>query len=151
MRPAADLADAVDALRAAVASRAPSIHDLTASGAWGAVVEFASVPMDLPDTADADGVLHQFGTFRFTGEPLFHLSPLRQLARSGCDEYVQVGLDLRFAVSSELDALGRHSQWWFGGDAVPLADWAKAVADRSEWAVLDGIRPLAAEIVCTLT
>ncbi|MEU4673898.1 hypothetical protein AB0F91_39580 [Amycolatopsis sp. NPDC023774] len=106
---------AAEALLAKINARRWSVSDLSAQQAWAAFLDFAALRFDIPNEPDADGLLYQFGVYHFTGEPAFHLDPTRQLALRE-EQYVQVHLDIRFALDPSLVALGRHTEWWFSED-----------------------------------
>jgi hypothetical protein len=137
---------AADALLTKIQQRGWSVNDLTAPRAWQAFLDFATVPFDIPDQPDADGLLYQFGVYDFSGEPAFHLDPVRQLAVHDEDEYVQVHLEMRFAVDPALVAHGTHDEWWFSDGDTPLSDWAAAISRRPEWATLSSLKPTSIKI-----
>jgi hypothetical protein len=118
--------------------------ELTAQQGWAVFLDFATLPFDVPDEPDSDGLLYQFGTFRLTGEPAFYFDPVRQFAVPDEDEYVQVHLQMQFA--PDLAALGQHTEWWFADSAIALNDWAQAISRRPEWRTLGQLRPSRVEI-----
>jgi len=67
-----------------------SLQDMSALSAWDLFIDFAEVPFAVPEVPDADGLLYQFGTHAFTGEPTFYLDLVRQFVVFGSDEYVQI-------------------------------------------------------------
>ncbi|MEV0068003.1 MULTISPECIES: hypothetical protein [unclassified Amycolatopsis] len=136
---------AAEALLAKIDARRWSVSDLSAQQAWAAFLDFAALRFDLPDEPDADGLLYQFGVYDFTGEPAFHLDPTRQLALRE-EQYVQVHLDIRFALDPSLVALGRHTEWWFSEDDTAVDDWAGAISLRPEWSVLNQLKPTSIDI-----
>jgi hypothetical protein len=114
---------------------------MNALSAWDLFIDFAEVPFAVPEVADADGLLYQFGTYAFTGEPTFYLDLVRQFAVFGSDEYVQIHLELQFEPSDDLAALGQHSEWfWLDGRGV-VRDWSRHVQQRPEWRILDDRTP----------
>jgi hypothetical protein len=102
---------------------------LSASAAWSVFLDFACVSFAVPQTADADGLLYQFGIFAFSGEPRFHC-------------------DMRFSPTADLQALGSHDEsWWPDGDQE-LTTWAGEVAAGPEWVALAGKTPVLTEVYC---
>jgi hypothetical protein len=122
------------------------VSDLTAPQAWRHFGAFAQLPFDVPTRPGSEGFLYQYGTWNFTGQPLFYLDPVRQFAIPDEDEYLQFRCTLLFAPTPELDSLGSHEEWWWPEDGVPLSEWLTEVASRPEWAVLTAASPLDIEI-----
>ena len=133
-------------LREAVARRSPTPVGLTASQARDAWLEFGAQEFRLPNRPDADGLLYQFGIFRFTGEPRFHLDLTRQFALPDSDEYLQVHLDVQFVPDDALRSLGRHEEWWWRDQGQALGVWAEALRGRGEWDVLREREPVAVDL-----
>ncbi|ONH57035.1 hypothetical protein CcI49_26790 [Frankia sp. CcI49] len=133
--------NAAQVLLAKVEAQRTAAHELTVRQAWAVFLDFAAVRFDVPDEPNADGLLYQFGIFDFGGGSAFRLAPVRQFARFDDDEYIQVHLEIQFAPSANLAALGKHSEWWFSDDSIELSDWTRAISRRSEWAILDELNP----------
>lgn len=119
------------------AERASPVRGMSAPTAWELFLDFAEVPFAVPAIGDADGLLYQFGTYEFTGTPMFHLDLVRQFAVLGSDEYVQAHLELLFEPGDDLIALGRHSEWFWPGNSGPLSDWSRHIRRRPEWLALN--------------
>lgn len=121
---------------------ASSLSGMSASAAWDLFIAFAEVPFVVPAIADADGLLYQFGTYRFTGTAMFHLDLVRQFAVLDSDEHVQAHLELVFESGDDLVALGGHGEWFWQDDSGVLRDWSRHVRQRPEWRTLSGHRPI---------
>lgn len=104
-------------------------------------MDFAELPFAVPAIGDADGLLYQFGTYDFTGTPMFHLDLVRQFAAQGSDEYLQVHLELLFEPREDLSALGRHGEWFWSEESGQLGEWSYRVRRRPEWHVLNDRAP----------
>jgi hypothetical protein len=121
---------------------------LSASAAWSVFLDFACVSFAVPQTADADGLLYQFGIFTFSGEPRFHLDLTRQFMMPDEDEFLQFHCDMQFSPTADLQALGSHDEsWWPDGDQE-LTTWAGEVAAGPEWVALAGKTPVLTEVYC---
>ena len=103
--------------------------------------EFARIGFDVPDTADTDLLLYEYGVFSLTGSPLFTVGLVRQFEI--CDEwgehegYVQFRCEFGFEPEPELAALGNRTHCGVlveGRDLV--TDWVAAVRDDADWAVV---------------
>jgi hypothetical protein len=123
-----------------------STHQLSAQQAWTVFLNFAKMPFDVPQVPNSDGLLYQFGTFHFAGEPAFYLEPVRQLARHDSDEYIQVHLEMQFPPHPDVAALGQHTEWWFPNGSIALTDWAQAISRRPEWHILNRLPPTRVDI-----
>ncbi|MEV4501912.1 hypothetical protein [Streptomyces klenkii] len=55
-----------------------TLADLDTEDTWLAFLRFGRRLFDVPDTADADGLLFQYGTYSFSGPPTFALDLTRQ-------------------------------------------------------------------------
>ncbi len=119
--------------------------DLTASAALDSLIAFATVPFRVSRGPESDGLLYQYGTYTFTGEPRFHLDLTMQFAVAGEDEYLQFHCDVQFAPTRDLTELGQHSEWWFA-DVGLLEEWASSVRARPEWPVLDALTPFTVQV-----
>jgi hypothetical protein len=122
------------------------VSDLTAPEAWRHFGAFAQLPFDVAPGWESDGILYQYGTWNFTGQPLFYLDAVRQFAIPDEDEYLQFHCTLIFAPTPELESLGSHEEWWWPEDGVPLPEWSAVVASRPEWAVLTAASPIDIQI-----
>lgn len=110
-----------------------------------AVREFSLVEFDVPDDADADGWLFQYGPVGWLPEPTFVVSVVRQLevvdAGGEHESYVQVQFEVRYDVDDDLAAVGPHSQWWFPGGGTSWDDWLDDVSRAAVWATLESMTP----------
>lgn len=99
----------------------------------------------MPEVPDADGLLYQYGTREFSGEPRFHLDLTRQFAVPGEDAYMQFHCDVQLAPTGDLLSLGSHDEWWFRG-AAGFEDWASGLRSRAEWSLLNKYEPVAVRL-----
>lgn len=87
---------------------------------------FATAP-----TPDSDGLLFQYGTYAFSGRPMFTVDLTRQFDISDDggehDHYVQIHCELRYECEPALDALGRFNSWFFNDTGADLDEWAAAM------------------------
>jgi hypothetical protein len=137
---------AVEAFGQLLASRGLAAAELLPGHALQLWLDFASTPFDVPAQPQADGLLYQWGTYDFTGQPLFHIDLVRQFALFDDDEYAQFHLDVRLPVAPELTTLGSHSEWWWSDGGVPLDAWRRRLVARPEWVVLASRSPSAVEV-----
>jgi hypothetical protein len=100
------------------------------------VRDFSTVEFDVPDIADADGYLFQYGRVSWFPEPTFVLSIVRQLAVA--ENFVQVQFEFRYALDDELDTVGSHSEWWFPESGTSFDSWLSSV-ERSS--IMDVVEP----------
>ena len=123
-----------------------SIHALSSDLAFGYYTGFASVRFDTPGTPDSDGLLYQFGLFKFSGDERFHLDLVRQFEVLDGDEhdhYMQFHCELIFDPTPEMRTLGRFHDWYFySGDSPGPAGWLASIRGRQEWTVLPRAQPL---------
>ncbi len=122
------------------------LSQLTARQAFEGWIEFASQRFRVPRHEEADGLLYQFGVYSLSGEPRFHLDLVRQFAQARGDEYLQLHLDVQYPADEAFSALGRHDEWHFMEPTSDLTAWARSLASRPEWGLLNDRRPVAVEI-----
>lgn len=107
--------------------------------------ELSFVEFDVPEEADADGWLFQYGPVSWLPEPTFVVSVVRQLEVVDADgeheSYVQVQLEVRYDVDDDLAAGGPHSQWWFPGGGTSFDEWLDDVSRAAVWASLESRSP----------
>jgi hypothetical protein len=102
---------------------------------------FAVIRFAVPKGPDIDGLLFQYGTYSFTGRPMFTLDLLRQFElrdqRGEYEAYRQVGYELLLEPTDRLSGLGRWESWWFDRpDAEDdLESWLAEVRFNSVWTV----------------
>ncbi|MFI8963046.1 hypothetical protein ACIGO8_13080 [Streptomyces sp. NPDC053493] len=76
-------------------------------------------------------MLFQYGTYAFSGRPMFTVALTRQFDISDDggedDHYVQIHCELRYECEPALDALGSFSSWFFHDADANLADWLAAM------------------------
>jgi hypothetical protein len=102
---------------------------------------FAALPVDevAPPEEDGDGVLAQFGTYDFRGQPEFSADLTRQLIEAGDVDAPmwQLSCRLYWATSTETESLASGHLWSFGrtldeffDEVVALPGWAWALDGR---------------------
>lgn len=138
--------NAVTVFERFLAERKTSRDSLTAVAALEAWLAFERVIFRVSEESESDGFLYQYGTYRFTGEPRFHLDLTRQFALPGEDEYLQFHCDVQFAPRPELLALGAYNEWWFRDSGGDFAKWGSSLLARPEWSVLKERQPLTVEL-----
>ncbi len=135
--------EALDFLRAELATRQPEMTEWTTRDTWLAFMRFGRTRFDTAPTPDSDGLLFQFGTYAFSGRPMFTVDLTRQFDVSDdCgehDHYVQVHCELRYGPEPDLDALGSFDSWFFHDAGADLDEWFAAMEGRL--ALLLGRRP----------
>lgn len=106
--------------------------DPSLSGVARLVKRFSIIEFEVPELADADGYLFQYGKVNWFAEPTFALGIARQLeAVDAADEhesYIQVQFELRYPLDGDLDSVGSHSEWWFPNGKVSFDSWLDSVA-----------------------
>ncbi|UFQ99954.1 hypothetical protein KBP30_01450 [Streptomyces sp. Go40/10] len=109
--------EALDFLRAELATGQSEMTEWTTRGAWLAFVRFGRWRFDTAATPDSDGLLFQYGTYAFSGRPMFTVGLTRQFDVTDDDgehdHYVQVHCELRYEAEPDLDALGSFDSWFF--------------------------------------
>jgi hypothetical protein len=99
---------------------------------------FAAMPADdaAPPGQDGDGILAQFGTYRFRGAREFSVGFTRQFLGPGDEDWLmwQLSCTLYWDPSPETDALASGHLWSFGmtltaffAEAVTLPGWVWAL------------------------
>ncbi|MEV4680605.1 hypothetical protein [Streptomyces kurssanovii] len=134
--------EALDLLRAELATGQSEMTEWTTRGAWLAFMRFGRRRFDTAPTPDSDGLLFQYGTYAFSGRPLFTVDLTRQFDITDDgehDHYMQVHCELRYEPEPDLDALGSFDSWFFHDAGADLDDWFAAVEGRL--ALLLGRRP----------
>ncbi|CAM5510945.1 MULTISPECIES: hypothetical protein [Streptomyces] len=88
------LEEALDFLRADLASGHSEMTQWTTRGAWLAFMRFGRRRFDAAPTPDSDGLLFQYGTYAFSGRSMFTVDLTRQFDVTDedgeHDHYVQV-------------------------------------------------------------
>ncbi|WP_369148990.1 hypothetical protein [Streptomyces sp. R44] len=109
--------EALDFLRVAMEVERSTKTELTTRAAWLAFMRFARRRFATAPTPDSDGLLFQYGTYAFTGRPMFTVDLTRQFDITDDDgehdHYVQVHCELRYECEPALDALGSFNSWFF--------------------------------------
>jgi hypothetical protein len=100
--------------------------------ALAALREFNRVDFDTPSRPESDGYLFEYGIFSSIEPAAFRISLVRQLERAD-ESYIQVGLEISCAASSELLDLGRRKSWWFHGAALAFDSWLDEILDDRVW------------------
>ncbi|GAA2462845.1 hypothetical protein [Streptomyces lavendulocolor] len=121
------LEEALDILSAELAMGRSTTTGLTTKAAWLAYTRFGRQRFETAATPDSDGLLFQYGTYVFSGRPMFTVDLTRQFGISAADgeydRYVQVHCELRYEPELALDALGRFDSWFFHDTEADLDQW----------------------------
>ncbi|MFD0078497.1 hypothetical protein ACFVIY_39475 [Streptomyces sp. NPDC127166] len=87
-------------------------------------------------TPESDGLLFQYGTYAFSGRPMFTVDLTRQFDISDDvgehDHYVQIHCELRYECEPALDALGSSNSWFFHDANADLDEWLAAMEGHLE-------------------
>ena len=87
-------------------------------------------------TPDSDGLLFQYGTYAFSGRPMFTVDLTRQFDISDdageYDRDVQIHCELRYECEPALDVLGSFNSWFFHDDHADLDEWLAAMEGHLE-------------------
>ncbi|GAA3918567.1 hypothetical protein GCM10022244_29740 [Streptomyces gulbargensis] len=124
---------ALDCLRAELAAERLVTAEGSTRGAWRAFMRFGRMRFRTAPQADSDGLLLQYGTYAFSGRPMFTVDLTRQLNVSDDserDHYVQVRCELRYTPTLDLDALGSFHSWFFYDTDPDLDGWFAAMGER---------------------
>ncbi|MFD9516144.1 hypothetical protein [Streptomyces sp. NPDC059979] len=128
--------EALAFLRAELAAGRSTTTELTTRAAWRAWARFAQQRFDAAPTPDSDGLLFQYGTYSFSGRPMFTLDLTRQFDVNDDDgehdHFVQVHCELRYEPEPALDALGSFSSWFFHDTDEDLDQWFAAMEGHLE-------------------
>ncbi|MFE4608857.1 hypothetical protein ACFRK5_10945 [Streptomyces niveus] len=119
--------EALDLLRAELEVGRSAKAELTTRAAWPAFTRFGRQRFATAPTPDSDGLLFQYGTYAFSGRPMFTVDLTRQFDISDGDgehdRYVQVHCELRYECEPALDALGSFNSWFFHDADADLDEW----------------------------
>ncbi|MFE7333082.1 hypothetical protein ACFU8W_51610 [Streptomyces sp. NPDC057565] len=130
------LEEALDVLRAELAAGRSTTTELTTRAVWLAFIRFGRQRFDTAAIPDSDGLLFQYGTYAFSGRPMFTVDLTRQFDISDVDgehdHYVQVHCELRYEPEPALDALGRFNSWFFHDTDANLDQWFATMERRLE-------------------
>ncbi|KUO02914.1 hypothetical protein AQJ67_18900 [Streptomyces caeruleatus] len=130
------MGEALDFLRAEMAAGRSMTTELTTWAAWLAFTQFGRQRFDTVLGPDSDGLLFQYGTYTFSGRPMFTVDFARQFDISDedgeHDHYVQVHCELRYETEPALDGLGSFSSWFFHDSGVDLDQWFAAIEGHLE-------------------
>ncbi|MFE7214950.1 hypothetical protein ACFY0A_45895 [Streptomyces sp. NPDC001698] len=120
-------------LRAELAAGRSTATELTT---WLAFMRFGRQRFDTAAIPDSDGLLFQYGTYAFSGRPMFTVDLTRQFGISNVDgehdHYVQVHCELRYEPEPALDARGRFDSWFFHDTDADLDQWFATVERHLE-------------------
>ncbi|MFF9908977.1 hypothetical protein [Streptomyces sp. NPDC013457] len=123
--------EALDVLRAELKVERSAKSKLTTRAAWLAFMRFARRRFATAPTPDSDGLLLQYGTYAFSGRPMFTMDLTRQFDISDDEgdheHYVQVHCELRYECDPVLDALGSFDSWFFHDADADLDEWFAAM------------------------
>jgi hypothetical protein len=130
------LEEALDCLRAELAAGRSTTTELTTRAAWLAFTRFGRQRFDTGLAPDSDGLLFQYGTYTFSGRPMFTVGFTRQFDISDedgeHDHYVQVRCELHYAPEPALDGLGSFNSWFFHDSDADLDQWFAAIEGHLE-------------------
>ncbi|MFE2815799.1 hypothetical protein ACFXGG_36010, partial [Streptomyces nigra] len=102
--------ETLDVLRAELEVERLAKAELTTQAAWLAFMRFARQRFATVPTPDSDGLLFQYGTYAFSGRPMFTVDLTRQFDISDNggehDHHAQIHCELRYECDPALDALG---------------------------------------------
>ncbi|MGA4867296.1 hypothetical protein ACPB9J_32195 [Streptomyces lavendulocolor] len=121
------LEEALGFLRTELATGQSEVTECTTRNAWLAFVCFGRKRFDTAPTSDSDGLLLQYGTYAFSGRPMFTVDLTRQFDVTDDDgehhHFVQVHCELRYEPEADLDALGSFESWFFHDTDAHLEEW----------------------------
>lgn len=127
---------ALDLLRAELEFGRSTKTELTTRAAWLAFTRFGRQRFATATTPDSNGLLFQYGTYTFSGRPMFTVDLTRQFDISDDDgehdHYVQVHCELRYECEPALDALGSFNSWFFHDTNADLDEWLAAMEGHLE-------------------
>ncbi|MEV8345904.1 hypothetical protein [Streptomyces niveus] len=119
--------EALDLLRGELEVGRSAKTELTTRAAWLAFMRFGRQRFATTPTPDSDGLLFQYGTYAFSGRPMFTVDLARQFDiiddDGEHDHYVQVHCELRYECEPALDALGGFNSWFFHDADADLDEW----------------------------
>ncbi|MFG3044854.1 hypothetical protein [Streptomyces sp. NPDC048202] len=128
--------EALAVLRGELEVERSTTAELTTRAAWLAFVRFARQRFATAPTPDSDGLLFQYGTYAFSGRPMFTVDLTRQFDISDDEgeheHYVQVHCELLYECAPVLDALGGFGSWFFHDADADLGEWFAATERHLE-------------------
>ncbi|MGW0544870.1 hypothetical protein ACWD0D_31865 [Streptomyces griseoincarnatus] len=128
--------ETLDVLRAELEVELLAKVELTTRAAWLAFMRFARQRFTTAPTPDSDGLLFQYGTYAFSGRPMFTVDLTRQFDISDDggehDHHVQIHCELRYECKPALDALGSFNSWFFHDADADLDEWLAAMEGHLE-------------------
>ncbi|MFD9195640.1 hypothetical protein ACFWCA_46480 [Streptomyces phaeochromogenes] len=118
----------------------------TAGEVMSAVHRFEQVEFDVPNSADSDGFLFQYGEVNWFPEPTFVVGFVRQMelvdAEGNHEGYSQVQLEYRYKVDADLRSLEESNSWWFRCGGISFEEWLESVRQDPIWRVIQEKIPL---------
>lgn len=136
MRDSPRTKEALDVLHAELEVGRSTKTGLATRAAWLAFVRFARQRFATAPPPDSDGLLFQYGTYAFSGRPMFTVDLTRQfdIGDDGGehDHYVQIHCELRYECEPPLDALGSFNSWFFHDADADLDEWLAAMEGHLE-------------------
>ncbi|MCF2540868.1 MULTISPECIES: hypothetical protein [Streptomyces] len=128
--------ETLDVLRAELEVERLAKAELTTQAAWLAFMRFARQRFATAPTPDSDGLLFQYGTYAFSGRPMFTVDLTRQFDISDNggehDHHAQIHCELRYECDPALDALGSFDSWFFHDADADLDEWLAAMEGHLE-------------------
>ncbi|MEU3468967.1 hypothetical protein ABZ716_13755 [Streptomyces sp. NPDC006687] len=129
-------ADALGSLEAELVSSGHALIELTARDAWLAFLRFGQRRFDTASSPDSDGLLFQYGTYSFSGPPMFTLDLTRQFDISDedgeHDHFLQIHCELLYTPDQLLRDLSSFTSWFFHDSDDNIDRWAEAMSVRLE-------------------
>ncbi|MFD5245383.1 SMI1/KNR4 family protein [Amycolatopsis sp. NPDC058340] len=105
-----------------------------------AVRGFEAVAFAVPEGADTDGFLFEYGEVNWLAEPMFSVGFVRQMEVVDADgehhEFSQVSFAFHLRVDADLRSLGSRSVWWFRGDGSHFENWLGSMLRDPVWRML---------------
>lgn len=128
--------EALNVLRAELEVERSAKAELPTRAAWLAFVRFARQRFATAPAPDSDGLLFQYGTYAFSGRPMFTVDLTRQFDISDDDgehdHYIQIHYELRYECEPALDALGSFNSWFFHDADADLDEWLATMEGHLE-------------------
>ncbi|WP_157802541.1 hypothetical protein [Sediminihabitans luteus] len=128
------------ALRGLVQSASGGRGDLPFEELIGTIRKFAEISFDVPATDDADGLLFQYGRAGWLPGSAFVFGFVRQFEIVGQDGdhecFSQAGIEYRFPMDADLEAVGGGVSWWFPGSGTSLDSWLDEIGSGPIWGLV---------------
>lgn len=110
------------------------------------IQNFERIEFDVPNSADSDGFLFQFGKVNWFSEPIFTVGFVRQLdivdSVGEHEGYSQVQIEYRYRADKDLESLRNYTSWWFRGSEVSFEEWLDSMRLNLVWTIVRGKTPV---------